>query len=99
MRNENCIESYTNLLVKDSVKNQTKGFRCIIEHESLNYWQEPIKSFCVFPPQTLESPKTQEEFNWMLERRVTDMKVLGYKNIIIHNKTSSIWKQYTTSLK
>lgn len=98
MLNENYIESYTNLPAKDPTKDQTKGFRCIIEYDSLNEWNEPIKSFSVFPPQTIESPKNQEEFDWMLQSRLTQMQVAGYTNINIQDKSSSVWKRYTRSL-
>ena len=99
MLNEKYIECYTNLPIKDLSKDQTKGLRCIIEYESINEWNEQVKSFCVFPPQSLQAPTDQIEFDWMLENRLSDMKLTGYTNINIQCKGSRVWNRYIRSLK
>lgn len=92
------IEEYTNLSIKDPNKDVEIGCRVIIEYETKNEFGESVKVFCVFPPQTLCAPNTEEVLEFMLSNRLKDMKLEQNNNIIIHNKKSAVWKRYIRSL-
>lgn len=95
MRN---LDAYSNLRKKDPNKDCDVGCRVILEYETTNEYNEPVKVFSVFPPQSLVAPILEAEFNWLLENRLKDMKEAEMKNINIWNKNSDTWKDYIRSL-
>ena len=69
MRN---LDAYSNLRKKDPNKDCDVGCRVILEYETTNEYNEPVKVFSVFPPQSLVAPILEAEFNWLLENRLKD---------------------------